>query len=142
MVNNIIDGISIKLNEIFGDDYEIYSENIEQGFNEPCFFISLLNQTNTPKLGNRSYREYPFDIHYFPSVSNEKNKEINDINEKLLDALEYISVNDSLIKGSKINSEVVSNVLHFFVNYNVFIVKDKVKDEQMESISINQTIKR
>lgn len=38
MVNRIIDGISIRINEVFGDDYEIYSEDIEQGFKEPCFF--------------------------------------------------------------------------------------------------------
>ena len=31
MVNRIIDGISIRINEVFGDDYEIYSEDIEQG---------------------------------------------------------------------------------------------------------------
>ncbi len=42
----IIDGISIRINEVFGDDYEIYSEDIEQGFKEPCFFILPLNQKN------------------------------------------------------------------------------------------------
>ncbi|MBO3444019.1 DUF6838 family protein [Clostridium sp. CCUG 7971] len=142
MVNSIIDGISMKLNEIFGDSYEIYSEARDQGFNEPCFFIYLLNSTNTPKLKNRFYREYTFEIRYFPSLSNKKNKEINDINEKLIDGLEYISLNESLVRGSKINSEVFSNVLHFFINYNVFVVKDKVKDESIESISIKQIIKR
>ncbi|MGX4600415.1 phage tail terminator family protein [Faecalimicrobium sp. JNUCC 81] len=142
MVNSIIDGISMKLNEIFGDSYEIYSEARDQGFNEPCFFISLLNSTNTPKLKNRFYREYTFEIRYFPSLSNKKNKEINDINEKLINGLEYISLNESLVRGSKINSEVFSNVLHFFINYNVFVVKDKVKDESIESISIKQIIKR
>ena len=52
MVNRIIDGISIRINEVFGDDYEIYSEDIEQGFKEPCFFILPLNQKKSPKLKN------------------------------------------------------------------------------------------
>ncbi|MEL0861914.1 hypothetical protein VXA97_19790, partial [Clostridioides difficile] len=43
MLNNIIDGISIKLDKSFGNEYTIYSEDVEQGINEPCFFIVPLN---------------------------------------------------------------------------------------------------
>ncbi|WP_334303291.1 phage tail terminator family protein, partial [Clostridioides difficile] len=39
MLNNIIDGISVKLDKSFGEKYTIYSEDVEQGINEPCFFI-------------------------------------------------------------------------------------------------------
>ena len=65
MVNRIIDGISIRINEVFGDDYEIYSEDIEQGFKEPCFFILPLNQKKSPKLKNRSFREYSLFSKFF-----------------------------------------------------------------------------
>lgn len=91
MVNSIIDGISIKLNTLFGDNYEIYSENIEQGLKTPCFFILLLNPMSTLKLGNRQLREYNFDIHYFPH-SYSKNQEINEVIETLIDGLEYITL--------------------------------------------------
>lgn len=40
MVNGIIGGIAAAISNEFGDDYTIYTEEIEQGFNEPCFFIS------------------------------------------------------------------------------------------------------
>ena len=43
MINSIIDSIGISLNAEFGDKYTIYSESIEQGLKEPCFFISCLN---------------------------------------------------------------------------------------------------
>ena len=43
MINKIIDGISIALNAEFGNDYEIYTDNIEQGLKEPCFSIVCLN---------------------------------------------------------------------------------------------------
>ncbi|WP_334293833.1 phage tail terminator family protein, partial [Clostridioides difficile] len=43
MLNNIIDGISVKLDKSFGESYTIYSEDVEQGINEPCFFIVPLN---------------------------------------------------------------------------------------------------
>lgn len=40
MINKILDAISNALNEEFGDDIEIYSEDIKQGFKEPCFLLS------------------------------------------------------------------------------------------------------
>ena len=43
MVNSLISGISISINSEFGDEYEIYTESIKQGFNEPCFFIYNFN---------------------------------------------------------------------------------------------------
>ena len=46
MINKIIDGISVAINAEFGDDYEIYTESVEQGLNEPCFSILCLNPTN------------------------------------------------------------------------------------------------
>ena len=141
MVNKIIDGISIKINELFGDDYYIYSEEIEQGFKEPCFFISILNPSSTQKLGTRSYREYNFDIHYFPRTSNEKNYDMYDTNEKLIDGLEYISVDGGLIRGSKIHSEIIDNVLHFFIKYSLFVIKEDVEAEKMESLILKQNIK-
>lgn len=142
MVNKIIDGISIKIDELFGETYCIYSEDIEQGFNEPCFFISLLQPRSTQKLGNRSYREYNFDIHYFPSLSNEKNKEMNNVSEILMTGLEYITVNESLIRGNKIRSEVVNNVLHFYIKYSAFVIKNEAVEESMDTLIVQQKSKR
>lgn len=142
MINSIIDGISIKLNEIFGDDYEIYSEDIEQGFKEPCFFILPLNQKKSPKLKNRSFREHSFNIHYFPTSSYEKIREINSVLHTLMDELEYISIDNGLIRGTNIKSEVVDNILHFFINYNLFTVNNSNNDEDMTDISIKEITMR
>ena len=43
MINSIIEGISISLNAEFGDDYTTYTESVEQGLNEPCFFLFCIN---------------------------------------------------------------------------------------------------
>lgn len=142
MVNRIIDGISIRINEVFGDDYEIYSEDIEQGFKEPCFFILPLNQKKSPKLKNRSFREYSFNIHYFPTSSYEKRREINSVLHTLMDELEYISIDNDLIRGTNIKSEVVDNILHFFINYNLFTINSSNNDEDMTDISIKEITKR
>lgn len=41
MINSIIESISISLNAEFGDEYTTYTESVEQGLNEPCFFCVL-----------------------------------------------------------------------------------------------------
>lgn len=43
MINSIIASISISLNAEFGDEYTTYTESVEQGLKEPCFFLSCIN---------------------------------------------------------------------------------------------------
>ncbi|KMY49232.1 phage tail terminator family protein [Peribacillus loiseleuriae] len=140
MINHIIDGISIKLNQVFGDSYEIYSEDIKQGFKEPCFFIVPLLATSTSLLGVRSKRNHAFDIHFFPS-SSEPNREINDISALLIDEMELITVDGYLVRGTKMSTETVNGVLHFFVNYNMVMLKDMLKENEMEQISFGNGLR-
>lgn len=138
MVNEIINGISVKLNQVFGDGYEIYADNdVVQGLNEPCFFISVLQPSQTNFLGQRYFREHPFDVHYFPKTSGD-NVELQAMGSELFDALEYITLlNGDSVHGTSMNYEVVDGVLHFKVNYNLFLRKEEIKDS-MESISIDE----
>ena len=132
MINTIIDGICIALNEEFGDDYTIYTENIEQGLKEPCFFVQCINPTNNLFRGNRYRRTNEMCIQYFPSTDDEQT-ECNAVAERMFDCLEWIDV-DGLQMGLNMHSEMVDKVLNFFVDYNFFT--KKVKDEQaMEHIS-------
>lgn len=135
MINDIINGISTKLNQVFGSDYKIYKEEIKQGLKEPCFSIVVLEPSQEAKLPNRYFRSYPFDIHFFPE-SKTKNEMYN-VAEKLLIELEYITVLDNLCRGTKMRYEMVDGVLHFFVNYDLFIKKPKELGEYMETLTIN-----
>ena len=87
MINAIIEAISVALNGEFGDSYEIHMEEIEQGLEEPCFFIFCLNPTNDLFLGKRYFRTNPFCIQFFPE-SNEKQRECNGVAERMYDCLE------------------------------------------------------
>ena len=42
MLNDIMDAVTRRLNELFGDGYEIYTDAVEQGLKEPCFFVQFL----------------------------------------------------------------------------------------------------
>ena len=141
MINKIIDGISVAINSEFGDPYEIYTESIEQGLTEPCFSILCLNPTLEQFLGKRYYRTNQFCIHYFPS-SAEKRSECFAVMERLIKALELITVDGDLIRGTKMNGEIVDDVLSFFVNYDLYVYKQETTTTpSMESVSHNTNVK-
>ena len=53
MLNDLISGISIKLNAAFGDGYKIYTNDVKQGLKEPCFFVAVLEPTRKQIIGRR-----------------------------------------------------------------------------------------
>ena len=140
MINKIIDGISMAINAEFGDDYEIYTEDITQDLEEPCFSILCLNPTVEQFLGRRYFRSNQFCIHYFSS-SEDKRFECNEIMERLFKCLEIITVDGGLIRGTSIHSEFSEGVLHFFVNYDLFTYKPKEDETQMESMESKTDVK-
>lgn len=141
MLNEVIKGISRKLNAAFGDGYEIYENDVEQGLTEPCFFISILKPELSPLLGTRGIRRNPFDIHYFPKQAG-NNAELFSMAERLMYALEYIPMPDGLpLRGTAMNYEVIDGVLHFFVNYNLIVVQPK-EENPMETLTTNVGTKK
>lgn len=143
MINKIIVGITQKLDQIFNsenEEYTIYTENVKQDLKEPCFFIFCLNPNGSKLIGNRYKRNYAFDIQYMPKDLESVNKECNEVAEKLMNELEYITVDESLVRGINMNGETVDDVLHFFINYNMIVKKDITKEESMGEIKITQKI--
>jgi hypothetical protein len=141
MLNEMINGIAIKLNQTFGDAYSIYMESVEQGLKEPCFFIFLLPSSQDQVIGKRYLRRHQFDIHFFPGTL-EKNKEILNVVDKLNDAMEYVTFGSDLMHGTNMHHEVVGWVLHFFVDFNFHVIKaSDLDDNEMDSIAVNSTIK-
>jgi hypothetical protein len=134
MINKIIDGIIAAIVSEFGEGYEIYTESVEQGFEEPSFSILCLNPTINQKLGKRYFRTNQFCIYYFPE-SAEKRTECHAVAERLIGALELITVDGDLCRGTEIHHEVVDDVLSFFVNYDMFVIKAQDTETAMESLS-------
>ena len=140
MINQIIDGISKAINFEFGDDYEIYTEDVEQGLEEPCFSILCLNPTIEQFLGNRYFRSNQFCIHYFPS-SNDKRFECNEVMGRLFECLEVITVDGDLLRGTSTHAEFSEGALHFFVNYDLFTYKPEGDKTQMETLESKTDVK-
>ncbi|MFI3236812.1 MAG: hypothetical protein R3Y47_02140 [Lachnospiraceae bacterium] len=132
MINSIIEAISTTIGEVFPNN-EIYMEEIKQGLNEPCFFISCLKPTHDKFLGNRYFTSNNFCIQYFPSDANAKQRECNEVASKLNDCLEYIKHGEDIIGGSKMSNTTVDGVLNYFVSYDLFVIKTE-DTTPMESI--------
>ena len=133
MIQEIINGISIAINNAFGDDYDIYTESIEQGLKEPCFFITSISPSREQFLGKRYFSKNTFCIHYMPK--NNKNEECIQVSEKLFDILEVINTELGFIRGTNLRTEIADGMLHFFVNYNVFSYK-ATEQEEMDSLEM------
>jgi hypothetical protein len=85
--------------------------------------------------------EQKFVIHYHPGTTN-KNVEILDTIERLNSALEYITFEGDLFRGTKMSYEVDDNILHFFVNYNFYIYKERETIDAMESMAVETGVKK
>lgn len=140
MINKIIDGICVAINSEFGDPYEIYTESIEQGLIEPCFSVVCLNPTISQILGDRYFRTNQFCIHYFPS-SSEKRSECQSVLERLISALEYITVDGDQCRGTEMHCEMVDEVMSFFVNYDMYVYKDVTVKDSMDSFIHKSDVK-
>jgi len=137
VINSIIAAISIALNAEF--DYENHMEEIKQDLAEPCFFIQCLNPTTELFLGKRYFRQNLFCIQYFPK-GKDKQRECNEVAERMIWCLEYINVDGQKMRGTKMKHEVTGGVLNFFLNYDCFVYRVKT-DEVMESLESATDVK-
>jgi len=123
MLNEIIKGVSMKLNSTFGNKYRAYENDVKQGLKPPCFFIGVLKPELSPLVGRRCLSINPLDVHFIPEDSR-RNSEMLRVAAELLEALEFITLpSGDLLHGTKMNYEIVDGVLHFFVNYDLTLIK-------------------
>lgn len=140
MINAIIESISIALNAEFGDRYKNYREAKKQDLEEPCFFIQCINPTQKLFLGKKYFRNNLFCVQYFPETA-DKEEECCRIGERLFDCLEYLTVNGDSVRGTKMHYEVVDDILHFFVNYDMYVYKVAGSVPVMGGVSAETSVK-
>lgn len=143
MANKMIECISQRLNEVFNqrNEYEIYGEEIKQGLIEPCFFIGLLQASQKQEVGKRYFLSQSFDVHYFPKSELNSKQEMLQMAESLFEALEYIDCDETLVRGTNMKYEIIEDVLHFFVDYNFYVVREQKKEDCFENFNYNGEVK-
>ena len=141
MINTIIESISVALNAEFGDKYKIHREEKRQGLKEPCFFVQCLNPMEELFLWKRYFRQNQFCIQYFPEDKLHGKQECYAVGERLFSCLEYLDVGGDLVMGTKMKYEVTDDILHFFVNYDLFVYKVAESVPVMEEVSSETHVK-
>lgn len=130
-VNDIRNGVISALKQQF--PMKIYGEEIKQGFTKPCFFVKLFPVEHSREVDRRYLRVHSFDIHYFGT----SNEDMHDTAESLYDILEYITVTDGLCRGKSMKHEIVDETLHFFVDYDFHVMRQKVAEPKMQTMEAN-----
>lgn len=137
MINTLIKAISIALDAEFQEkEYGIHAEIIKQDLEEPCFFISCINPTRKLFFGKRYFMQNQFVIQYFPESEEDLQSECNAVAERMFECLECIAdTTGEVFRGTKMNYQVIDDVLNFFVNYDCFVyrVEQEVSMESMEA---------
>lgn len=110
----------------------VYGDEIKQGFQAPCFFVPLLEQSEVPLPSRRYKRTHRFDVHYFPGKGRE---EALDMADKLYERLASTPINGDLYRGTGMRMQYRDGVLHFFVSYN-FTVRKETDEVRMEILEV------
>ena len=111
----MIDAIIARLKSAF-PNYKIYTENVEQGLNPPCFSVLEISAEGNRFLQNRHKRTCQFMVHFFPS----KNDAYNDCSVMLHNLL-ILLVDVGKWHSTKLNGTISDGVLNFEVVYSEFV---------------------
>ena len=143
MLNEIMDTVTGRLYELFGDGYTIYTDSVKQGLEEPCFFVQFLEPSEKPMIGRRYFRRTDMCIQYMPGDIPQISGELNRVSDILMDGMEYITLSGSgLLCGTDRSHRAEEGVLTFFVSYNMFIVKQEPQEASMEELETNTQLRR
>lgn len=138
MVKDIVNGIVTMLEATYGEDIHIYTDGVQNELTMPCFLVKLIKGSRKQMMSNRLYLEHSFNIQYYPGTVN-KNSEISEIVPGL-SALEYITSDGKLLRGTKMNYEITEEILHFYVQYNFFAYTTKEEIDKMQSLNVKNEI--
>lgn len=89
-----------------------------------CFFIKVLKGEEKKEIGlkDRFYRDL-LSIVIIGYAMDEDTEVLNDMSDTLYE-LEYIELSDkSKIRADKLNHKIEDGILHFFIDYKLFIKK-------------------
>lgn len=153
MVKNVIEaviyGMAAKISEIFKDEakqgeskYPIYTNGEEQGIEKPCFFIKYLTGNEGREIGQRD-RFYK-DTLNFVIIGYTLDGDETILHEMLegLYELEYITATDgTLLRAMNLHPEIDDGVLHFLIDYKIFVKKESEVAENMDSYDFKEELK-
>ncbi len=139
VLNDVINGIAVQLDTLFG--YTVYIDSVKQDLAAPCFLIKAVTTSQEQEVDRFYKRKQKFDILYFPQNTEDPTREIETVTDALWMGLEYINMGSDIVRGVKMHREVADNVLHFFVNYDIRVEKERPTTDLMRILNQKESVK-
>jgi hypothetical protein len=134
MVNSLLKAVTKQLGTTFGTKYHYYMEDVEQGLKKPCFTVDLLiplQRSKSPVLYDRTM---PLVVHYFSDSKTNLKEDCYAIGERLVECLEYLPFENTVIRGEDISWKVEDDVLQAFVTYKFTTIKVTENGDAVETL--------
>ncbi len=134
MVNTLLNSVTKQLGTTFGTGYRYYVENVEQNLTKPCFTVDVLmpmERSKSPRLYDRTI---PLVVHYFSDSKTNLKQDCYSMAERVLECLEYLPYQNSILRGENISWQIVDGVLQIFITYRFTTVMSKETIDNMEEI--------
>lgn len=139
MTTDIIKGVAARIYEIEGGRATIYTGEVPQGYEPPCFFIEVLNATTELIVGRRYLETVNLNVSYFAPERDDgtvDHMNLEETGERLRCALEYIHAGGNLTRGTDISSAEGDGAIHVAVTYAVHTLVPR------EEIPLMKTLKQ
>ena len=124
-IDDIVNAISIKLHQSFGDGYKKYIDEIPQGFDTPAFFIQFLSLEHIQQIGGRWKVTPLFNVQYFPKYGASESANMALKIQRALKVVKLLNGVQMLARGT--NSEVVEGIAHNFMRFDFFLLESEAK---------------
>lgn len=128
-INDVRDGIIAAIKSKHPAS-SVYDEEIKQGLRPNSFRVKMLTGDQRKLMGRRHRRAHSFDVHYFSDSDTEQQTTA----EGLYGALGYIETPAGKVRATNMQHELVDDVLHFFVDYDFHVMREKDPETSMKTL--------
>ena len=129
----MIEAIAIQIENIF-NNCTIYTNHIEQNFKKNSFFIRIIETLEKPYLAKRFKIFNKIEIAYSPEKTEDENKKLNEISQKLFENMKKLKYENGYINSENMACEIKDGRLLFFLEYNYYIFRFD-KTTKMQKLS-------
>lgn len=135
MVESLLNAVTRQLGTTFGNKYRYYVEDIEQNLIKPCFTADMLLPTMRSMSPVLYERTMPIVLHYFSDSKTNLKQDCYSMGEQIVECLEYLPFNGTLIRAEDISWNIVDDVLQVFATYKFITKKVNSNVDNMEDLT-------
>lgn len=132
ILQDILTSLSNKLHDEFGSEYNRYFENVEQGFQIPCFYITIINYSHNNELkNNRNLREretIDLQVVFFPKENNQKKEQLILMTKSLTLVCEEIILYNKPIRANISKVNFIDDTIQVLFSYDFNTISKYKKD--------------